>query len=111
MGDSIRKCIEKWQSAVRTTNASSIKSEIENLLERIGNNEKTRSTAALKIYSVLVNNVTLENASNLVEIFKYLKNQSPSYIFPYFIPVLFNKMLELERAVSVHLSFFILSII
>lgn len=105
MGESVRKCIDRWESAVKKSDASYIKPEIEQYLKRIGDDEQYRSNAARKIYSVLVKNVTKENVANLVEILKYLTRQSPTHVFSYFLVVLFNKTLELDKAVSIYLFF------
>lgn len=104
MGESIRKCIERWESVVENSNAANVKPEIERFFNKIGNNEETCSNASRRIYSVFVKHVTSENVSSLVDIFKYLTIQSPSYAFSYFLPVLFNKTLELEKAVSIFYS-------
>lgn len=100
MGESVRKCIERWEIAVQNSNAANVLPEIEIFFKKIGDNEDTRSNVSRRIYSVFVKHVTLKNVSNLMDIFKYLTCQSPSYTFSYFLPVLFNKTLELEKAVS-----------
>lgn len=97
----MRKCIERWEIAVQNSNAANVLPEIETLFKKIGDNEDTRSNVSRRIYSVFVKHVTLKNVSNLMDIFKYLTCQSPNYTFSYFLPVLFNKTLELEKAVSV----------
>lgn len=106
MGDNIRTLITRWESTVKSTNAGNLKQEIEKLLQKLGEREDLKINTARKLFQTFVKHLSMENASNLVQIFKYLIAQAPSYIFSYFLPLLFNKTLELEKQVQFFSFFF-----
>uniref|UniRef100_A0A336N2J1 CSON008958 protein n=1 Tax=Culicoides sonorensis TaxID=179676 RepID=A0A336N2J1_CULSO len=97
MAEMYKRCLEKWEQNAATSDASTIKTQIEKYFQVAIKKEETRSNAARKIFGILVPHISDANASNLVEIFRYLISQSPQYMFKYFLPLLFNKVLELEK--------------
>uniref|UniRef100_A0A336LE68 CSON007873 protein n=1 Tax=Culicoides sonorensis TaxID=179676 RepID=A0A336LE68_CULSO len=105
MAEMYKRCLEKWEQNAATSDASSIKTQIEKYFQVAIKKEETRSNAARKIFGILVPHISDSNVSNLIEIFRYLISQSPQYMFKYFLPLLFNKVLELEKTKNFNLGF------
>ncbi|XP_063709202.1 uncharacterized protein LOC134837745 [Culicoides brevitarsis] len=104
MGESTKKCIERWEVAVQKSNLADVKPEIERFIKKIGDNEAVLSNFTRKTFQVLIKHFSLENATDLVEILKYLAQNSPSYALSYFLPIMFNKTLELDKAKNYELG-------
>lgn len=96
--DTVNKRIEKFVSLLNGSDHRKFLEELRNHL--IPLKDKLKTHTAQKTFGVFINMINEENVLVICEALRFLIDQTPQKTCGFYLPIVYNKVMELEKKVK-----------